>query len=130
MADDAKIASLARRWFAAERERKMRRREMKLGYLLAFKSGAELVDVFSTTSSYPEIVGRTLKGGDPEAVQRAQQARTRYRDSAKHAGALRSALSRLCPSKPEPNAEIEAEYDALCTRETEAADIEAKAGEF
>lgn len=119
MSDDAKIADLARRWVAAEAERRQRKREFGYAMVMLKKVGHEWPQ--------PPEGDRTWEREDGVPQERFEfflklmrDAYKRRQDAANVAGALRGALTRACRSgdKPAENAEIMERYGELCAMET------------
>ena len=120
--NEAQIVNLAARWQSAELERKMRKRERRLAWLIAFKAGVKFVPGPCRHPEY-EPGPSVAVAETPEAeaaLKVAQRARVAYLDIAARAGALRGQLTRaLRPYFDEPvaDAAIAEAYDALCARE-------------
>jgi hypothetical protein len=109
---------IAERWVTAERARKVKQRDSKLAWLLAFKSGVRIEVQGDGQYEYPRsvIIADTDKQRD--ALTLAQQSKTDYLKAARYAGALRAALSRSVESQTtEPNREIARRFEELCASE-------------
>jgi hypothetical protein len=111
------VERIACEWMAAERERKLRKHESKIAWMLAFKSGVKFEPRGDGYYQDVKMVAVSETDEQHKALARAENARKTYLLSARKAGALRAALSRKVPARPERNREIWQEFDALCARE-------------
>ncbi len=109
---------IAERWVTAERARKIKKRDSKLAWLLAFKSGVRIELQDGGYDQYPRSVPVADTDEQKAALTLARESKTAYLQAARHAGALRAALSRSVESPvPEANYEIARRFEELCAKE-------------
>src|SRR5690242_423181 len=117
-----KVADLAFRWVQAESERKVRLRERRIAWMMAFKSGIEkrtACDGGYDSEPRTELVANTDE--QRAALKLAREATERHCKVAAVARSLRGAMTRAMGlPEPVPNAEVEAAYKAMCDAEDEA----------
>ena len=105
--------SLADRWVYADAERKLRRKEKKIAWLMAFRAGVEE----SENGLYcPDTDDAT------SALESARSASSAYEVAWRRAAGLKGALTRRAQRTPEPNSALWARYEALCAHERIAAE--------
>jgi hypothetical protein len=108
-----KLADLAERWVAAERERRMRRRERGRAFVVAKNGGC-------TFERDPET-DAPIHSGPKELLDLVERACARYQTAAKRAGSLRGRLARLVSAKPVPAHEVEEPFAELLAEERDRA---------
>ena len=116
---ELRLADVARRWVAAEKLRRLRKREFGYAMVLLKKFGEEHYDPMGEKRFW-EPLKDADKAVFEAALQRMRIAYKARKDAAAAAGSLRAAMVRLA-AVPEPgvNADVQDAYKALCDSESQ-----------
>lgn len=112
------MSALLERWLSAEAERKVRKREKRIAWMLAFRAGVEIMNDEDTDEKLNDKY-RAETDEAKSALALARDATRVYRIVAGQARGRRSALTRsVAVPTPVPNAAVAAAFAALVARET------------